>query len=249
MNTLRICGILAALALAVSAMAFPAPTLMGPTGQAVIPTADVAGPGFTVAADYQNFDVGNGIPIRALFGIGSNVEIGASFTIFDEDTDLDNAMGANAKFAFGNILGGRPAVGAQFFRLEDIDGDTADVIQAYLAWTHRSVLGEEDAQALAFTLGANWTQIDAEGEETIDDTRFFAGIDLSLSDRLSVLVDYQTESSDLLDASPITAVSARVAINRMLALQVGTTNALGPIALDEHNFFIGLSADFGGRGE
>jgi len=247
MNTLRICGLLAALALAVSAMAYP--TLSGATGQAVIPTADVAGSGLTVAADYQNFDVGNGIPIRALFGIGSNAEVGASYMFFDEDTGLDNAIAANAKLAFGNILGGRPAVGAQFLRLEDTDGFTADVIQAYLAWTHNTMLGEEDAQALAITLGANWTQVDAEGEDTIDDTRFFAGVDLALSNRLSVLVDYQTESSDLLDASPLTAVSARIALSRMLTLQVGTTNALGPIALDEHNFFIGLSAGFGNRAE
>ena len=247
MNTLRICGLLAALALAVSAMAIP--TLMGPTGQAVIPTADVAGSGLTVAADFQNFDVGNGIPVRALFGIGQNLEVGATYMLFDEDTDLDNAIAANLKFAFGNILGGRPAVGAQFMRLEDIDGDTADIIQAYLAWTHNMMLGEDDAQALAITLGANWTQIDAEGEETIDDTRFFGGIDLALSERLSVLVDYQTESSDLLDDRAMTAISARVALNRMLSMQVGTTNALGPIALDEHNFFIGLSARFGGSAE
>lgn len=241
MNTLRICGLFAALALTVSAMAYP--TLTGPTGQAVIPTAMTAGSGFTIAADYQNLTgEGDGIPIRALLGIGQNLEIGVLYEIFNDESGLDNAMGANAKFALGNILGGRTAIGAQFIRLETDFDDTLEVIQAYLAWTRRMAIGDE--QALALTLGANWTQADFDGD-SIDDTRFFAGLDLALSERLNVLIDYQTASSEF-EEDPISAVTARIALNRMLALQVGTTNALGPIGLDEHNFFIGLNARFGG---
>ena len=252
MSTLRICGLLLVLALAVSAFA-AYPTLSGPSGQAVIPTAMTAGPGFTVAADYHNVGEGSAIPIRVLFGLGENLEFGAMYTVIDDadivGLSLDSAWGVNAKFAFAELFGGKAAIGGQYITapftlgLTDYDGT---VTQAYLAWTRPFVFGEDATQSLGLTVGANWTQIDPEVIDTLDDIRYFAGLDLMLSERISVLADYQTRSSDLADARGLSAVTARIALTQMINLQFGTTNAFGPIAGDDHNFFAGLSLGFGG---
>jgi len=250
MSTLRISGLLLALALSVSAFA-AYPTLSGPSGQAVIPTAMTAGPGFTVAADYHNVGDGNVIPIRVLFGLGDNIELGALYAVLDDAApfglDLDNPWGVNAKWKFAQFLGGDAAVGAQYITapftigLTDFDGT---VTQAYFAWTRNFGLG--DTQNLGFSWGANWTEIDPDVIDKIDDIRFFAGLDLALSERLSVLVDYQTKSSDLLDARALSAVTARVMLTPMIDVQFGSTNAFGPIATDDHEFFAGLAFKFGG---
>jgi len=250
MNTLRICGLLAALALAVSAMAYP--TLMGPTGQAVIPTAMTAGSGFTVAADYQSFEAGHEIPIRALFGIGQNLEVGASYATFSDDVNFtfNKAWDANAKYAFATLLSGKAAIGAQYMNIDLTTDATAKISQGYLAWTRNMTLGEDAEQALGITLGANWTQIKvAEEDFSENGIRYFAGLDLMLTPMFSVLADYQTKRSEFEEERAISAVTARIQLNRMIALQLGSTNAIGPIGTDKHNFFAGLEARFGGSAE
>lgn len=251
MSTLRISGLLLALALTVSAFA-AYPTLSGPSGQAVIPTAMTAGPGFTVAADFHNLDSGSSIPVRVLFGLGDNLEFGALYSTLDDVTlegvDLDNPWGVNAKFAFADLFGGKAAVGAEYitesFSLGEADFD-GTVTQAYLAWTRPFALGE--VQSLGVTVGANWTQIDPDVIDSFDDIRYFAGLDLALSERIAVLADYQTRSSDLLDARALSAITARIALTSAIDLQFGSTNAFGPIATEDHNFFAGLKFQFGGN--
>lgn len=250
MSTLRISGLLLALALTVSAFA-AYPTLSGPSGQAVIPTATTAGPGFTVAADFHNLDSGSAIPVRVLFGFGDKLEVGALYAFLDDATlvglDLDNPWGVNAKYAFADLFGGKAAVGGEYitesFTLGEADFD-GTVTQAYVAWTRPFALGE--VQKLGVTVGANWTQIDPDVIDKIDDIRYFAGLDLALSDRIAVLADYQTRSSDLFDAKAMSAITARIALTQMIDLQFGSTNAFGPIAGEDHNFFAGLAVKFGG---
>lgn len=251
MSTLRISGLLLALALAVSAFA-AYPTLSGPSGQAVIPTAMTAGPGFTVAADYHNIGDGNVIPIRVLFGLGDNIELGVLYAVLNDvvpfGVDQDNPWGVNAKWKFAQFLGGDAAIGAQYITAPFTLGDEVDfdgtLIQAYFAWTRNFALG--DTQNLGFTWGANWTQIDPDIIDKFDDVRFFAGLDLALSERLSVLVDYQTKSTDLFDERALSTATARIKLTPMIDLQFGSTNAFGPVALDDHEFFAGLAFKFGG---
>lgn len=157
---------------------FAYPTLGGPTGQAVIPTAYTAAPGLTLAADWQQLEEGSAIPIRALFGIGSNVEIGAMYTTFNDDailpmpfvsdmTDVllgfpaDKMWGANAKWRFGRFLGGDAALGAQFQRFTpdiDIDLDT-DFSQAYFAWSTMLSNAPSIFADSTFSWGVNWTKM------------------------------------------------------------------------------------------
>ncbi|MHB0938941.1 MAG: hypothetical protein ACYDCO_22365 [Armatimonadota bacterium] len=250
MSTLRISGLLLALALAVSAFA-AYPTLSGPSGQAVIPTAMTAGPGFTIAADYHNLDEGSVIPIRVLFGFGDTIEVGVLYATLDDvapfGLDFDNPWGVNAKWKFAQFLGGDAAIGGQYitapFTIEGIDFD-GTVSQAYFAWTRE--FGLSETQNLGFTWGVNWTQIDPDIIDSVDDTRFFAGLDLALSDRISVLADYQTRSDELLDERALSAVTARIRLTNAVVLQFGSTNAFGPIATEDHNFFAGLGFQFGG---
>lgn len=252
MSTLRICGVIAALALAVAAMAYP--TLSGPTGLVAIPTAATNGSGVTVAADWVNVETGNGIPVRALIGLGSNAELGAAYETFS-DTEFDNAWNVNAKLGFGNIFSFRPAIGAQFTRVtgesvifeETSVEPKVDFTQAYLALTRVFAFGD---QSLGLTVGGNWTKVKSELDDVtlIDESavRGNVGVDLTLSQTLSVLAEYQTRSTKIGEEHPLSSIAARVRLSPMFTLQVGSTNALGPIGFGDHKFFAGLEAKFGG---
>lgn len=254
MRIFRFCGLAAALALAVSAMAYP--TLSGPTGQAVIPTGYTAGSGFTVAADWQDLEEGSAIPLRVLFGLGSNAELGAAYTIFDDATldgvddggvELDNAWNVNGKFAVGRFLGGQGALGAQWSTFDTNVDFGVDFLQAYFAWTgcfDPTGIGRPNT---SLTWGVNWTQADPDVGDTSDAFRFFAGVGFGLTDKLALLAEYQTEDEDVFDTDPISAITARYWLSRTTGLQVGYTNALGGmIGTDNHNLFAGLTFGLGG---
>lgn len=253
MSTLRVCGLIAALALAVTAMAYP--TLSGPTGLVAIPTANTAGSGVTVAADWLNVEDGHAIPIRALIGLGKNAELGAAYDTFSK-TEFKNVWGANAKYGFGDIFKFRPAIGAQFMRIKGrsiLIDDTAteptlDFTQAYVAFTRVFAMGD---QSLGLTVGGNWTKAKAKigGLSTIDENaiRGNVGIDLTLTPALSVLAEYQTRSNKIGDEHPLSSIAARIKLSKMFGLQVGSTNALGPVGIGDHKFFAGLEFNFGSK--
>lgn len=138
------------LAIVALAAAYAYPTLAGPTGLGVLPTADVVGAGqWDLAVDYYSNDGGNSdnnfdsgtVPIRLLYGLGNQFEIGASyragtqfvdggyFDTFDEfgnpvtfegDRGIRNMWGINAKWLTGLDLAGFCwSLGAQY-----LQGDT-----------------------------------------------------------------------------------------------------------------------------
>lgn len=254
MLRLRMCGLAALLALTAAAFAYP--TLYGPTGQAVIPTGMAAGPGIRVAADWQDTDGGSIVPIRAIFGLGSNAELGVAYAPFNDDPAVDQLLGANAKWSFGEFLGGRGALGVNFNRLElsedlDLTDDQVDFTQAYFAWT-RCFNVSGDRPNLGLTWGVNWTSTDPNDdlEPFVPDDeafRFFAGAALSLMPNLELMAEWQSEDEDVGDVDPITAFTARYYFSETFAAEVGTTNAIGPIGTDEQNLFAGLSFGFGGN--
>jgi hypothetical protein len=181
------------------------------------------------------------------------VELGAAYLTFDDafidGAELDNSWDVNAKWSFAQLLGGKTAVGAQFLQLQATDIELGDVnvdfTQAYLAWT-RLFCFSEGNQSLAWTLGANWTQFDPDFGDSDSDFRYFTSLELGLTRMFAVIAEYQTESDKVGDASPISTVAARIRINPTIAAQFGTTNALGPVGLSDHNFFAGLTFSFGG---
>lgn len=250
MAKMRVCGIVALLAMTVAAFAYP--TLSGPTGQAVIPTA-VAEKGFGIAADIQSFPVdpssGTAYPIRALLGVGSNVELGATYDPLNNSAPFERAMGANAKFRLATFLGGNSALGAQYRteRLQNTELDTR-YWQGYFAWTTRVNPEKINNLNLSLTWGANWTNVKPEGFESESGFRFNAGAALLLTQRLALMAEYQTKSRRLGDLKPTVAVSARGMLTNNIGAQIGLTNSYGLTALDKQRPFGGLFFRFGPRG-
>ena len=247
-------GIATALLL-MGTIGFAYPTLGGPTGQAVIPTAYTAASGLTVAADYQKLEDGNAIPIRALFGFGSTFELGVMYAKFSDSaltpfpitsdlTDVlllfpsDNIWGANGKWRFGRFLGGDAAVGAQFQRLKtDVDVNF-DFSQAYIAWSTMLSNAPSIFADSTLTVGANWTKVKRDSftllidEDTIDvpeydedAIRLNAGLMVVVSKSIAIEGEIQTKSEKLGDQDPLTALTARFAISPNFTLQAGWSNA------------------------
>lgn len=261
MRMFRIYGLLLALAFGAAALAYP--TLSGPTGQSVIPTAYIAGTGITLAGDWYELPDGNSFPLRALLSLGSSAEFGVAYDPFNSDAvgeiagvllPLDSMWGANAKVRFGRFLGGNGAIGAQFLRFRaDVPVDETtiklnnDFEQAYFAWTAGIRPVRNGDSVLNLTWGVNWTRFDPEEGTSDSAFRFFAGAELWLTRMIAISADYQTKKTDVGDTKAISAVAARICLNPNLALQVGTTNALGVIGQDDHNTFFGLAIALGGR--
>ncbi len=260
MRALRLCGLAALLTLATAAFAYP--TLSGPSGQAVIPTGFAAGSGLHLAADWQDTDAGHIIPIRALLGLGTNAELGVAYAPFEDDAVVNRLLGANAKFSFGQFLGGRGAIGASFNRFEldedlDLDdNDEVDFTQVYFAWTRcfNTGAGASGRPNLALTLGVNWTSTDPDTSLVPfvpDDEafRFNAGVALAISPSIELMAEWQSEADEIGDEEAITAFTGRFYFSDNFAAQIGFTNAIGPIGTGDHNFFAGLSYGFGGSSE
>ena len=238
----------ATLYLASAANAFP--TLTGPTGQAVIPTAEVADSGFTVAGDWARHNPGHSDPLRALIPLGMGVEIGAMYDKFSSETALDNAWGVNAKVKLGSFVGGDAAVGGQFIRQKDVADFKTDYTQGYAAWTTNLLGGAKGVSNLSLTIGGNWTHVAPQGATKEDAVRGYAGASLNLLRDISLLAEYQTKSDKVGDTKPITAYTVRLGRPSGLSVEAGSTNAFELVGTDKQEFFAGLSLAFslgGGR--
>lgn len=225
------------MAVALASAAFAYPTLTGPTGLATVPTAAVAPAGeLTLAADWFDTEVDETIPIRVLYGVGENFEIGAGYFLQNDN----DAWGVNAKYLTPLTLGGFAwALGAQYIDFTDAD---VTATQAYFAGTRGFAISEDGAgPALAGTLGVNWTQLSNGVDE--DAFRFFAGLELGFENGLSIAAEYQTEDDDI-ETDPVFSAVVRYPFTPALSAQVGITN--GPIVGgDDSNIFAGLSYAFG----
>jgi len=238
------------------------PTLTGPTGQAVIPTANVAAPGLTLAADWAKLQSGDSFPLRLLYAFGSNIEIGGTYDPFGSDAQvqdarfgpigLSRAWSVNGKFGLSKIAGGDLAVGG-IFRRETMksaflpptgDFDT-DYTQAYLVWTDHLGYSYGKFSNFAFTLGGNWTKVSTDSATGIDDSdaiRGFAGLGFTFSKDFAIEGDIQTRASRVGDAKAMSAAVVRFGVTPAVVLEAGLTNALGLRGTNRHDIFIG--ADF-----
>jgi len=133
MKKLLILGI--AVALACAAYAYP--TLGGQTGLVTVPTAAVAPAGqFQAAMDWFYTFAGEDaiIPIRVLYGINDQFEIGAAF--FTAEGSDSDAFGINAKYMLPFALGDAAwAVGASFVDPDEGDSSLAVNLSATRQFT------------------------------------------------------------------------------------------------------------------
>lgn len=242
----RLCVVL--LASCGAALAYP--TLTGPTGQAVIATAEMARPGLTLAADWVDLTMDSSggieaaIPIRANFALGDAAEIGVLYDPFDSDLPLKDALGINAKVNIGSIFNGDMVLGGQYRRERMVDDEYDGYLQGYYAWTTDFGDCQVDISNLTLTWGVNWTQVEPAVGDTVDDVRGFAGATLRLTRVIQLLAEYQTRSTDLGDDDPISALSARFFFSPSVAAQAGFTNAVGMRGTADQAFFAGLNLTF-----
>lgn len=249
-------ALLAGLLLGATGTAFGYPSLIGPTGLTVVPTADAAPLGglqvaatmYTTEDDALTLD--NTLIARATFGVFPMLEVGAAFWRTDFAGDDLDTISANAKFVLPiGLIGGDTALGAILARTNVPIGSDITTTYLYVA-NSRGIFGIPGGiQTLQFTIGANWTQF--ENGVSVDGLRGFAGLELALMDTLSVAAEYQTESDDLGDADPLTSLVARLAISDNFILEAGVTNA-NPIfagfnATDEHNLYASIIFGWGGN--
>jgi hypothetical protein len=243
MKTRDLWGVVGMFVLTQAAWAYP--TLTGPTGQAVVPTAAVAPVGLSVAADWQELEAEHGLPLRAQLSLGSVAEIGAAFDPFSTDAGIDQALGLNGKLQIGQWATGTAALGAQYRNEEFTGGFEQDFMQAYFAWSTQMRPGTLGIADVGLNLGVNWTEVDPDLGNTENGFRIFAGVRVGVTDSIALMGEYQSEDEDLGDADPITAFTVRFQLTPGIAAQVGITNAVGLIASPDHNLFAGLNFSFG----
>lgn len=238
--------------MATAAIASAYPTLLGQTGTGVLPSAAVAPAGqVQVAADFYNTD-DNAFPLRALYGVAPNFEIGAGYWLQDVNDENANTWDINAKYATPvRVLGFDWSLAALFANTDENALPlvaTDNITGTQITWVGDRVipLGGNDAR-LKGTLGINWTRIDF-GADDGNAIRGFIGADFALANRLGLVGDIQTESDSLGDTDPLFSVALRYAATKGLGAQVGFTNAAvnGLVGGNDSNFFAGLNLSFGG---
>jgi hypothetical protein len=217
-------------------------TLFGPSGGAVLPTADIMEQGRVEAAlDFFDTDGDSTLPLRALWGLKPNLEVGGMFSF----NDASDVWGLNAKLGTRFIAtdAGGTAVGAQFMDVRDLDGEAW---QVYGVHTHSfgSVGGPGQLRG---SIGVNWTQIDF---FDFDDSalRIFGIVDYMLANGWTFGVEMQSGDGDVGDDGPLSSIWARYHLNDRVMLQGGFSNAApgGLVSGDDHNIFFGASYAFGG---
>lgn len=252
---LLITTVLAAALFAAAGIAYGYPSLLGPTGEVVVPTANVANLGsLQLAGTFYNTEddtivLDNTLIARGTFGLLPILEVGAAFWRADVDGESIDTISANAKFKLPlSLIGGTTAVGAILANSDEPVGGDVTTTYAYIVNT-RGLLGiPGGTQPFKLTLGANWTRF--EDGESVDDIRGFAALQFDFMDTLSVAAEYQMESDDLGDADPLTSVVGRLGFSENWAVEGGVTNAnpftAGFTATDEHNLFLSLIFGWGG---
>ena len=257
MSKLLVSGVLiAALACAVAAAAYP--TLTGPTGTGVLPTAAVAPSGnIDLAADFYNNKsdtgtFGNTYPIRLLYGIGGMAEIGG---LYDVRKDL-NTWDANAKLATPVAVAGfKFALGAQYdqtaVKVDGLNGKSKSD-QVSFEGTRTLLHGHGDSPRLAATIGVNWTRLDitnvaasVNGKESA--VRGLISLEAGFS-KVKLDLDYQTENGKL-DTKALSSACIRFPIVRELQLQAGFANAAGAglSGSNSYRVFAGINLGMGGK--
>lgn len=235
--------------------AFGYPALTGPSGLVATPTAWVTPTGgFTFAADYYFTQEAVGvvqdtIPLRVLYGIAPNTEVGIGGWISRAGGQDATALQANVKYLTPlHPLGANIAVGAIFAGSRATASpaftDRAETWHLYLVGTHECLPGGDGRIGVTGTLGVNWTGIEA-GAFDGSGFRGTAGVKVMLPNRLTIVAEAQAARSELGDAKPLTSIALRYPITEELKGEIGYTNAsfaaAGLTHAEDHNIFAGLT--------
>ena len=259
--------------LALSSAVWAYPALTGPTGGATQPDAAVIDQQVIgVAVDYLNNgegDLGNSIIARVQYGVAENTEVGFAYTMQDIDdvqytaalaeeppstsSGSFNAWSLNAKrtMALSDRING--GLGIIYQDWHDLPGSDMKRSFTQIYAVASSVLKEADGTmpAIGASLGVNYTMGElSDGYENYDDSAFraFLAMSATFQSGLSLIGEFQTKAS-YFDSKPLSSVVARYPISEKLSAQLGVTNSqMGISGGSTHNFFGGLTMNFGGTG-
>lgn len=231
------------------------PSLLGPTGSVNLPTAAVNAPEkLNVAVDYYDngyeggaTDVDAAIPIRLLYGVSQNVEVGATYTIQNgkvagKSVDLDS-WGLNFKY-YNPIISGKSgwAIGAVHSEFTDDDLDN-NFTQLY--WVGSSVLsaGTGTSPKVTGSFGINWTSLESFGADD-DAFRPYVVLDFAFPSKLILSMEYQLKDSDV-ESDALSSIVARYPFSDKVSGQIGFSNGIrGVVGGNDHNFLAGLNVRF-----
>jgi hypothetical protein len=230
------------LALVCASAVLAYPTHVGPTGYVVLPSADVVAQGETnLAADWYDTSDNTTIPVRLVYGVAENAEIGAEYEI-DEG---DYILGFHGKWQIPIGAGAyKAAIGAvQVYG----QGTGWKATQVYLAATRGLTLADARTPATG-TIGVNWTRAEDDGVWDADATRFFAALEIGLKDNLSACLEYQTKANAFgwLEPHAMTSIALRCKFKPNLSGQIGFTNADEFFGFYSHTLFVGLNYSYAG---
>lgn len=230
----------AALLLVVPLLADSGITMIGGSGGAVLPTADViAKDNAEVAVDWFNTDVDETLPVRIDAGIANRVEVGGLLA-FNDATDF---WGLNVKYdtRLPRPMGGT-SVGARFLDATDVD-ITAE--QVYLVHTHD--FPSHGSTRFRVSVGGNWTRFDLGGPD-VDVLRAYGSAEATRGP-WSVGAEIQS-SNNVIESDPLMAVYVRHQHTPNILVQAGLSNVhpLGLTGTDDWNFFAGATYKWGYRG-
>lgn len=267
----------AVILLMLAGAAFAYPSLLGPTGGANLPVAGVIGKGkIALAADYYQTsetivnenaqtkttsEFSNTYPMRLLYGLTENIEVGVRFDSQDlETTTLDktvsNTSKSNSSFNTWSVFA-KYLLPVEPFGFAIAPGavysDIADTEQTFwqLFLVGSRVLYDNSARGtvLRGSLGANYTREDS-GSAAKNPSAFrgYLDLDLTLANKLNITGEYQTKDTDL-DVDPLTTLVVRYPLSNVISVELGTTNAgRGGLKMSsEHNLFAGVNCTFGGQ--
>jgi len=234
------------------------PTLAGPSGNGVLPTAVVTPGGqFNLAADLYNTsnsdaDVKDSYPIRVLYGINDSFEIGGGYNLLQAGGMDANTWNINAKYQIMATEGSFGlALGARYARS---DVKAADAIlkttNVYLAGTVPLTQSETGSASVNATFGVNWENADGTVSGVSGSNsalRPFVSLDATFGNQLQLSGDYQIKNDDL-DSKALYAITARYMFNDSFGGEIGYTNAdvTGMSGVDDSHFFAGINLMFGG---
>ncbi len=227
--------ILAGLLLFCATVTFAYPSLLGASGVVELPTAKTIAPGMYVLG-VDGTDIANGaeVPVRVLYGLADNLEVGAAYL----HGDATDRIGANAKLNLPTLIpGASTAVGMLY--LHTTTGSNADLLQPYIAITRTSSTKDSLFPLVQVTVGTNVTQQRPNSSFYL---REFGCIEAYAKNGLVVGLEYQGSNSGLAgDEQPLASAVLRYPISQQFAAQLGVTNADGVVGSNQARLFVGVS--------
>lgn len=253
----RLLIVAAALSLSLCTAALAAPSLEGPTGIVAVPTTDVVEPSKAdLAVSFQDLSGDDQRWVaRGLFGAGSNSEVGALFWKATDGGDIDT-WGLNYKrqLAREPVSDFGLAVGLGYSDWDIAAGPMGDFPD--FKWTQAYVVaskmlspatGRGQTGEVTGVFGMVWDRVKVSGEGSESDTNLMAGLEFKSRDGAVLGVEVRPAFEDI--DKDIASIVYRRGLGRHVTGEIGWTNSLGPLGLEDRRWFAGVWWRFGAEGE